>query len=119
MQSIRFEGRELKSYAEPVTVSDLQKGSVYFAVQFADRDMLIPTVETLIFVGRSNDPNGGLLFQTVDSYNAGVRFESATEDELLSFCSQPEGQLNHIFDYDHALNELMKCALRRNRFQSR
>jgi hypothetical protein len=39
---MRFEARELKSYAEPVTASQLREGEIYFSVQFADESMLIP-----------------------------------------------------------------------------
>src|ERR1700744_5299367 len=109
-----FEGRELKPYAEPVASGDLQEGFIYFAVQFADQDMLIPIVQTLVFVGRDRSP-GYLRFQTIDSYNEGLRYESATEEERSSFLIQSEDQLSHIFDYEHALDELMKCAFRRKK----
>jgi hypothetical protein len=116
MQSIQFEGCELKPYAEPVQVHELRKGSVYFAVQYADRAMLTPIVETLVFIERSGNPDEGrVLFQTIDSYNEGVQYDSAVGDQLNAFRDQPEKQLNHIFDYEHALKELIKCALRRNR----
>jgi hypothetical protein len=49
---MRFESRELKPYAEPVVAAELKEGSVYFAVTFADEDTLIPTMETVVFVGR-------------------------------------------------------------------
>ncbi len=51
---MRFAGRDLKQYAEPVSASELREGSVYFTVQFADRDLLIPIVETLVFIGRNS-----------------------------------------------------------------
>jgi hypothetical protein len=38
---MRFKGRELKPYGEPVSASSLKVGDVYFSVQFADRDMLL------------------------------------------------------------------------------
>ena len=50
---MRFEERELKSYAEPVTADLLEEGKVYFSVQFADSDMLIPIMETWVFAGRN------------------------------------------------------------------
>jgi len=54
---MRFEERELKPYAEPVAASLLKQGEVYFSVQFADEDMLVPIMETLVFAGRNLDPN--------------------------------------------------------------
>jgi len=34
--AMRFEARELKPYAEPVSASDLKEGAVYFFVNFAE-----------------------------------------------------------------------------------
>jgi hypothetical protein len=53
---MRFEERELKSYAEPVISNLLTEGEVYFSVQFADEDMLIPILEAWVFAGRKLDP---------------------------------------------------------------
>ena len=115
MKAIHFEARQLKSHAEPVSVSELEKGSVYFAVQYVDRAMLIPVVETLVFIGRNLDPGnaGRVCFQTIDSYRLGVRYDSANQEDLVSFRNQAEDQVMHIFDFEHALDELMKCSLRR------
>ena len=68
---MRFEERELTPYSEPVTASLLKEGEVYFSVQFADEDMLVPIMETLVFAGRKLDPNdeeNHLYFQDVESY---------------------------------------------------
>lgn len=78
---MKFGERELKPYAEPVSASELKEEEVYFAVQFADQDMLIPVMETLVFVGRerSTASKQYVRFQTIDSYNAGIRYATATE----------------------------------------
>jgi hypothetical protein len=79
---VRFEGRELKSYAEPVTASLLKEGDVYFSVQFADQEMLIPIMEAWVFAGRKldhNDEENHLYFQDVGSY----REESATTQRRM------------------------------------
>lgn len=112
---MRFEARELKEYAEPVTAADLQGGRVYFAVQFLDEQMLIPTVEPFIFLGknlRTGDVDR-LYFQCFESYSRGVRLESATANDQYSFQVTSEQGIKHIFEYDHALDVLMICALRR------
>ena len=53
---MRFEERELKSYAEHVTPTLLREGEVYWSVQYADEHMLIPIIETWVFAGRKLNP---------------------------------------------------------------
>jgi hypothetical protein len=114
---MRFERAELKPYAEPISASELAIGAVYFAVTCVDDDMLIPTVETLVFVGRNLSPDDveQVYFQDVDSYRDGVRHDSASEDHPASFQSGSEKEMKHIFTYENALDELMPCSLRRSK----
>jgi hypothetical protein len=103
---MRFEARELKPYAEPVSVSELQEGEIYFSVQFADDDLLIPIVETWVFAGRNQDledTEERLYFQDVESYRHGIRYATATADNA-TFQIQSVKYINHIFDYEHALD---------------
>src|SRR6266404_1475194 len=114
---MRFEGRELKPYGEPVSASSLKVGDVYFSIQFADRDVLLPIMETWVYVGRKLDPEdteNRLYFQDVESYQQGVRYESATA-ENAQFQVQLEQYLNHIFEHERALEQLMACSLRRRK----
>lgn len=109
---MRFEERELKPYAETVPPDELQVGTVYFAVNFVDDEMLIPIMEPKVFIGRNLNSGQGdrLHFQDFDSYRQGIRFESATEDDEAKF---ETGTQHHIFEYEKALDVLMRCALRR------
>jgi hypothetical protein len=109
---MRFEERELKPHAETVLPDELQVGSVYFAVNFVDDAMLIPVMEPKVFIGRDLDPDrpGRFHFQDLDSYRRGVRFESSTEDDEAVF---ETGTEKHLFEYEKALDVLMRCALRR------
>ena len=111
---MRFEERELKPYAETVPPEDLKVGTVYFAVYFVDDEMLIPVVEPKVFIGSDLDPErpGKFHFQDIDSYRQGVRYESSTEDDDAIF---ETGTERHIFEYEKALDVLMRCALRRRK----
>ncbi|MGB0035459.1 MAG: hypothetical protein WBP79_08300 [Candidatus Acidiferrales bacterium] len=111
---MRFEERELKPYAETVPLDELQVGAVYFAVNFVDDEMLIPSMEPKVFVGRNLEAEEGerLHFQDIDSYRRGVRFESATEDDEAIF---ETGTERHIFEFERALDVLMRCSLRRRK----
>ena len=115
MKSLRFEERELKPFAEPVPAARLKEGSVYFSVNYMDDEMLIPTLEPLVFVGRDLDSGdaGQVYFQDVNSYRQGIRHDSAANDDRAQFWSGTEKETSHIFEYAPALDELMRCALRR------
>lgn len=112
-----FEERELKPYAEPVTTSLLKEGDVYFSVQFADKEMLIPIMEAWVFAGRKLDPSdeeNHLYFQDVGSYREGIRYDSATDDNSC-FQVATDQNVKHIFEYEHALDLLLLCSLRRRK----
>lgn len=76
---MRFEERELKPYAEPVPAKRLASGSAYFSVTYIDDQMLIPTVEPLIFAGEnlsSGDVGRVVYFQDAGLYRKGIRHDS-------------------------------------------
>lgn len=106
---MHFEGRELKPYAEPISAADLKEGSVYFALTFVDEDMLIPTMETLVFVGRDVEPGdvARVYFRNVRSSHSAVNSENEWD------YTASESSINHIFEFEHALDQLMACSLRR------
>jgi hypothetical protein len=112
---MRFEGRELKSYAEPVSANDLVEREVYFTVQFADQKLLIPMIEPIVFVGKNlgEGDTDVLYFQNFESHATGVRYASATNESMTDFQVRGPDEIKHFFTYDHALDELMKCSLRR------
>lgn len=110
-----FEGRELTPYSEPVSAEKLKEGLVYFSVTFIDDDMHIPIMDTLIFIGKNLEENDNeqIYFQDIHSYREGVRFESAAENDYASFFSCTADELNNIFEFERALDVLMRCLLRR------
>ena len=112
---MHFPGRELKSYAEPITPDELVVGEMYFSVQYHDQDMLAPQIEALVFLGNDLEPGPegvGHYFQDAGSYLAGVRYESDDEEDA-EYYQQSSGQVKHIFPFDRAVDELLKCSLRR------
>jgi len=112
-----FEGRELKPYAESITSNELREGEIYFFVQFVDDKLLIPTMATVVFIGRNleeGDENQ-VYFQDIESYRRGVRYDSAAADDAAVFECGSENELGHVFDYEHAISELLACSLRRKK----
>jgi hypothetical protein len=111
-----FDGRELTEHAEPISANELQEGQVYFAVTYVDDEMLVPTMETIVFIGRNLEPGDldQVYFQDIESYREGVSY-SRSDDGLARFQAGSESQINHIFKYEPALHELMRCSLRRQK----
>ena len=110
---MRFE-RELPPFAEPISAAALKEGSVYFAVQFLDDDLLTPVMEALVFLGKNlgSEDMDQLHFQDAESYRDGVRSGSADAEEAI-FYVQSENELNHIFEYERAVDVLLRCLLKR------
>ena len=110
-----FPATELKSYAEPASPDEMHHGRVYFVLQFMDRDLLVPHLYPLIFLGHDLDGDKRNLryFQDFESYIAGVRYGSHGEEDSACFHVYGPEDGKHIFDYEYALKGLMSCALTR------
>jgi len=74
MEEKRHFEREVPTYGEPVSASELREGETYFSVQFADEDLLQPLMETLVFTGRGLDEDGSMIlyFQDLGAYQLGI-----------------------------------------------
>ncbi|HEY6333329.1 MAG TPA: hypothetical protein VI756_28655 [Blastocatellia bacterium] len=114
--TIQFEERELKPYAQPVSAGELREGEVYFLLTYLDDEMLIPTMATVVFLGRNLGPGeaGILYFQDVQSYNRGVPYDwESDEDREGTFFHCSERETGSVFEYDGALDGLLGCLMRR------
>jgi hypothetical protein len=113
---MRFEGRELKPYAEPVAANDLEREAVYFFVHFVDQEMLVPAMQTVIFIGEDLEPGDEdqVYFQDIDSFNRGVRYGDDGNGDFALFQKGSKNELGHVFTLEHALDVLLACSARRN-----
>lgn len=61
----------------PVSASELRVGEIYFAVNYVDTEMLVPTVETVVFIGRNleSEDAGQVYFQDIESNREGVAYD--------------------------------------------
>lgn len=117
---MQFDKREITPHAEPVSGNELKVGSVYFFVTFADDALLIPCLEPVVFVGRNLDASdqGMVYFQDFDSYQQGIRHDSQAKDHKAVFYAGSESETSHAFEYERALEELMRCSLRRKKAEA-
>jgi hypothetical protein len=109
-----FPATELKPGSEPVSSDQMQEWRVYFALQFADPDLLVPVLYPLIFLGYLDSDDPSLrFFQSLDSFIDGVRYSTRTDEQTEFFEVYGPDEGKHIFDYERALEVLMRCALNR------
>jgi|SRR5580765_5146267 hypothetical protein len=117
---MRFEERELKTFATFVLARDLKEGAVYYATYYLDDKMLLPIMRPVVFIGKNLEPGDAsrVYFQDAESYRSGSRRDSPDPDTYAFFESFPEtetGDVSTIYEYEDALDELMRCALRRRK----
>jgi hypothetical protein len=106
-----FDGRELKEYIEPVKWKDLKMGSIYFTISFTERELLNPIIRSWVFVGKNLGNRQGFYFQELGSYHKGIRYDSASQEEKDKFMCCDEDQTKNIFEFEHMLDQLLKCSL--------
>src|SRR5678815_5768944 len=111
---MRFEARELVPWAEPLTSSELQEGVTYFTVTFVDEKGLVPEMRPVVFVGIDLANDG---FQDYDSYHQGVRYSASLAGECGTFDVFLPADMGFVFDYEHALDVLLRCSLQRRGFR--
>ena len=99
---MRFEAREIRSYAEPASAEELRAGEVYFAVNLEDPKLPVPFVKPVMFLGRNLEEGDIelLYFQSFETHAAGVRFTPHGDHEADAFHARGPEDLNHIFEYE-------------------
>ena len=89
---MRFESRDLKPYAEPVVPGELQEGSVYFFLAFEDDELLLPSLQPVVFIGRDLEPGDcrRAYFQNFPSYRDGARYPFEDSDSTTCRSHSPQ-----------------------------
>ena len=90
-------------------------GRTYFRLTFADRDLTMPGVEPLVFVGEVTEESGanGFVFQDTTSYvqfGSGLEGEEQHEDIVMYFL--PESEIGAIYDIEEVTVEIAEAAKR-------
>ena len=116
MTTIEVAAKRIPTYAEHHPASRLQVGEIYFRIHFSDAELLVPYLEPAVYIGRdlAVGDSGMLYFQDADSYLQGSRFGLPADVEP-TVTRVFEHQSSSVFEYEKALDELLRCALRRQR----
>jgi hypothetical protein len=95
--------------------STLVIGRTYFRLTFADRDLTMPGVEPMIFLGEVTDEGGthGFVFQDTSSFvqhGSGLEGEEQHEDIVLYFMA--ESDAGAMYDVEELAAEVAESARR-------
>ena len=95
--------------------SSLVMGRTYFRLTFADRDLTMPGVEPLIFLGEVMEEGGsnGFVFQDTSSfvqYGSGLEGDEQHEDIAMYF--MPESEIGALYDVEELAAEVQESARR-------
>ena len=95
--------------------SSLVVGRTYFRLTFADRDLTMPGVEPLIFLGEVMEEGGsnGFVFQDTGSfvqYGSGLEGDEQHEDIAMYF--MPESEIGALYDVQELAEEIGESARR-------
>jgi hypothetical protein len=95
--------------------STLVNGRTYFRLTFADRDLTMPGVEPLVYLGEVTEDGGsnGFVFQDTMSYvqhGSGLEGDEQHEDIVLYF--MPESELGALYDIEELAGEIAESAKR-------
>jgi hypothetical protein len=112
---IAVEAKSLPPWAEPVEGSELRQGETYFSLYYCDDELLVPFLAPMVFIGLDREPgdNGVAYFQDLTSYLEGVRYGEEKGGSCAEFESGQIDEMQHIFHFDRALDELLRCEIRR------
>ena len=96
-------------------VSSLIVGKTYFRLTYADRDLTMPGVEPLVFVGQVTEEGGssGFVFQDTGSYvqyGSGLEGDEQHEDIVMYFL--PESEIGALYDIEEVAGEITEAARR-------
>jgi hypothetical protein len=95
--------------------SSLVIGRTYFRLTFADRDLTMPGVEPLVFLGEVADESGtrGFVFQDTVTYvqhGSGLEGDEQHEDIVLYF--MPEADVGAMYDVEELAAEMVESSRR-------
>jgi hypothetical protein len=118
---MRFEGRELSPWATYVSAEELRVGETYFVVSFLDKEMHVPSLSPVVFIGQDieGSSSGVLYFQDYKSFREGRKLsdppnrvaEGKQTGTILTLSVSDDAT---VHNFDQALEALLRCSLRRS-----
>jgi len=95
--------------------SSLVIGRTYYRLTFADRDLTMPGVEPLVFLGEVTDEGGthGFVFQDTVSYvQHGSGLEGEEQHEEIGLFFMADADIGALYDVEELAAEMAESARR-------
>src|ERR1044072_8211064 len=95
--------------------SALSVGRTYFRLTFADRDLTMPGVEPLVFLGEVMDDGGtnGFAFQDTASFvQHGSGLEGEEQHEEIALYFLPESEIGALYNLEELATEITEAVQR-------
>ena len=98
-----------------IPASQLEVGRTYFSVAYTDKWMVMPVIDSLVFIGRDlrGKRDGTLYFQDAASHERDGPMPLRPSGNFNVVTTEPEPPPN-LFDIDGVIDELSRCLARRN-----
>jgi hypothetical protein len=90
-------------------------GRTYFRLTFADRELTVPAVEPLVFLGEVTEEGGsnGFVFQDCASYvQHGSGLEGDDQHEEIGMYFMPPTEIGALYDIHEVAEEVGEAAKR-------
>lgn len=88
----------------------LVPGNCYFSIHFYDKDLLLPCIDTLVYVGQEIDEDEGHLWLFKEPERASNPEEQNVTPEPAALLALPDEQLHEIVDFDGLVQRLREIA---------
>jgi hypothetical protein len=95
--------------------ASLIAGRTYFRLTFADRDLTMPGVEPVVFLGEVQEEGGsnGFVFQDTASFvQHGSGLEGDEQHEDIAMYFMPESEIGALYDIQEIAEEIGEAAKR-------
>ena len=90
-------------------------GKTYFRLTYADRDLTMPGIEPLVYLGEVTDDGGtpGFVFQDTASFvQHGSGLEGDEQHEEIGLYFMPESEIGGIYDIEEVAAEIAEASRR-------
>lgn len=117
---MQVEWKDIGRAIKHVSVTDLIVGHVYFVVRYHGSELLVPELAPVVFIGKdlAQGDQGFLYFQDFASYSGGERFGDGNPESVVVCERFSEAQGASVCSYESAVDELLRCLLRRKEIGS-
>ena len=85
-------------------------GNCYFSVEFYDNDLVMPMIDTLVYVGQNDDPDQGRMWLFKEPGSVPSSEQDGASDDGPTFIAFSDKQLHEIVDFSGLIQRIREIA---------